>query len=70
MKYDKHYLDVEIDGCIYTGFLEEDGVHINILSNYGEESEVYMGRFLFRNNEIVEIFIMSNTEVVIGKVIP
>jgi hypothetical protein len=64
------YLDVEIEGFIYTGVVEEDGIHINIFYNYDEENQVYMGRYLLRNNELIEVFIMSNTEAVVGRVIP
>jgi len=65
-------LDVEIDGWIYTGVLEDsiDGnQRVLVFNNWGEDSEDFVGKFLLRGDDLIEVFIMSNTEAIVGKII-
>jgi hypothetical protein len=65
-------LDVEIDDWIYTGVLEDsiDGnQYVLVFHNWGEDSEMFMGKLLLRGDDLVEVFIMSNTEAIVGKII-
>ena len=57
------------NGWIYTGVVEDDGEHICIYANYGAEDPDFCGRFLLRNETLIEVFPMSRTEEVVGTIL-
>lgn len=59
---------VEIEGSIFTGFIEE-GNFISVYDVLSEDDAYFVGRFTVEGNDLVEIFPMSNTKRVIGKII-
>lgn len=61
---------VEINGDTYLGIIEPCGNYIQILNVVSEDDMDVLGRFkLNQNRELVDIYPMSMTEVVIGKVV-